>query len=98
MTTRDVRFRILEHSRNITNAQRDLDSFKKVTRVARHFLQHHGSDPAVLSAFAFDRVSLGIHGEDLERALLRHECRWIVQLDIMVPSGLNDYLGFAMFF
>ncbi|MEE6526032.1 hypothetical protein FKM82_026411 [Ascaphus truei] len=97
MTTREVRFRILEHVRNIKNASKDLQAFKKITSVARHFFEAHVSDFNLLQAFAIERVSLGLRGGDLERALLRRESRWIVQMDSMIPRGLNDYLGFAMF-
>ncbi|MEE6515693.1 hypothetical protein FKM82_024662 [Ascaphus truei] len=97
MTTREVRFRIMEHSRNIKTAHRDLESLKKITMVAKHFLQEHNADNSLLSAFAIERVSLGIRGGDLERTLLQHECRWIVMLGSMLPNGLNDYLGFSMF-
>ncbi|XP_075442459.1 uncharacterized protein LOC142487291 [Ascaphus truei] len=97
MITRELRFRILEHVRNIKNASKDLQAFKKITSVARHFHLTHASDFTLLQAFAIEKVSLGLRGGDLERALLRRESRWIVQMDSMMPRGLNDYLGFSMF-
>ncbi|MEE6525510.1 hypothetical protein FKM82_025572 [Ascaphus truei] len=97
MTTRELRFRVLEHVRNIKNSDRDCQCGRKLTTVARHFRAKHNSDDSLLKDFAIDQVSLGNRGGDLEHLLLQRKCRWIVKLGTFLSSGMNEYMGFAMF-
>ncbi|MEE6524236.1 hypothetical protein FKM82_023589 [Ascaphus truei] len=97
MTTRELRFRVLEHVPNIKNSDHDFQSGCKLTTVARHFRLKHNSNIDLLKVFNIDQVILGIRGGDLERSLLQRECRWIVKLGTLLSLGMNEYMGFAMF-
>lgn len=94
-TKREVRKRIGEHKRSITNC--DLEKQISVTPVSRHFrMQGHNSNQ--LRWLVLQIVNTPPRGGDFNRILLQNEIRWIDRLNTMAPMGLNEDINFSCFF
>ncbi|OCT77895.1 hypothetical protein XELAEV_18028992mg [Xenopus laevis] len=94
-TKREVRTRIGEHKRTITNC--DLEKQKYVTPVSRHFLlQGHNSNQ--LRRLVLQVVNILPRGGDYNRILLQKEIMWIDRLNSTAPMGLNEHFNYSCFF
>ncbi|OCT63369.1 hypothetical protein XELAEV_18044465mg [Xenopus laevis] len=56
--------------------------------VARHFNEIH--------MHGIEHITMGIHGGDIDKLLLKKELKWIYTLDTLWPKGLNEERKFRV--
>lgn len=70
---------------------------KKLTTVAEHYYKEQGKLGGT-QLVGLERVSLGMRGGDITRALLLRESRWIFQLGSLILDGLMGNFSFLASF
>uniref|UniRef100_A0A803JIM5 GIY-YIG domain-containing protein n=1 Tax=Xenopus tropicalis TaxID=8364 RepID=A0A803JIM5_XENTR len=88
-TIRMLKDRLLEHIRNIEQSNIDASNNTKMTPIARHFHERHEGKSVGLKMSGLSKISLGLRGGDLDRALIKKESEWIFLLNSLSPKGLN---------
>ncbi|CAJ0955580.1 unnamed protein product [Ranitomeya imitator] len=61
------------------------------------FFEVHHSNPKGLQFRGIDHVYMGIRGGNVKQKLLQKETRWMVTLDTLSPTGLNEAISFKSF-
>ncbi|CAJ0925161.1 unnamed protein product [Ranitomeya imitator] len=86
MTTRPFKVRVQEHIRDINNSAKCSDP-TLLKSIPRHFFEAHNSSPK----------GLNFSGGNIKQRLLQKETRWMVTLNTLSPSGLNEAISFKSF-
>lgn len=88
-TKRALKVRIAEHKAAIRNNNLDYS-------IAKHYvLAGHGSSPHALRFVGIERVRTSERGGDLIQLLLKREAYWVLRLQTLTPSGLNEGLNYC---
>lgn len=89
-TRRQFQRRIHDHICAIANV-------KIKTPIAYHMGLIHNFDLSMLHFVALECITMMERGGDWDQLLLRHEARWIHNLNGVCTPGLNDKLSFKPF-
>ncbi|CAJ0950363.1 unnamed protein product [Ranitomeya imitator] len=96
LTSRELRLRVREHVRDIRAARTATDD-SDLKALPRHFKLFHDCDAGTLQVRGIDYVHLGVRGGNYKKVLAQREAAWIVRLNTMTPTGLNESLSFSSF-
>ena len=65
--------------------------------MARHFKDHHNSDPSILRAIGIDHIPQTIRGGNRLKQLNQRETYWIFKLKAVTYPGLNEDTEYCHF-